>query len=215
MMRSWKAQVVHTTGLALPEIFPNRVAQKISGKNKLCWTGITQASLLGKINPIWVTCTTRVYQKATGYEAYHLQLKLASAFTKLFTGRVGCPWVRVSAGEGFGGPWSLEENNLLVNRANLRRTTCMDQITYKGLQRWGSYSILFLCSLIWCPQMCPHALSVPYLTCSMILSWYFQMLSSVDHSVDINAPSNGRSQQTSGIFSSRVTPIGLLNHLSI
>ena len=156
MLRSWKARVVHTTGLALPEIFPNRVAQKISGKNKLCWTGITQASLLGKINPIWVTCTTRVYQKATGYEAYHLQLKLASAFTKLFTGRVGCPWVRVSAGEGFGGPWSLEENNLLVNRANLRRTTCMDQITYKGLQRWGSYSILFLCSLIWCPQMCPN-----------------------------------------------------------
>lgn len=82
MLRSWEARVVQSTGLVLPEMFfPNRVAQKISGKNKLCWTGITQASLLGKINPIWVTCTTRVYQKATGYEAHHLQWKLASTFT--------------------------------------------------------------------------------------------------------------------------------------
>ena len=68
----------HTRAGTTGDLFPNRVAQKISGKNKLRWTGVTQASLLGKINPMWVTCTTRVYQKATGYEAYHLQLKFAS-----------------------------------------------------------------------------------------------------------------------------------------
>ena len=78
MLRSWEARVVHTTGLVLPEMFfqtelpkrsPGRTNFVGQVSRKPCWARSTQYGSRVRRG---------VYQEATGYEAYHLQLKLAS-----------------------------------------------------------------------------------------------------------------------------------------